>query len=63
MKIAVFDYSVTRNSPVGSCHLAMLRALSHEHDFTVFSVEFRKELHQGEKGVSNIQRLTALRKQ
>jgi glycosyltransferase involved in cell wall biosynthesis len=40
LRIAVFDYRVTRNNPIGSCHLAMLRALAAEHEFTVFAVEF-----------------------
>lgn len=40
MKIAIFDYRVIARNPAGSCHLAMLRALAHEHEFTVFSVEF-----------------------
>jgi glycosyltransferase involved in cell wall biosynthesis len=40
LRIAVFDYKITRNNPIGSCHLAMLRALAAEHDFTVFSVQF-----------------------
>jgi len=40
VRIAVFDYKITRNNPIGSCHLAMLRALASEHDFTVFAVEF-----------------------
>lgn len=40
MRIAVFDYKITHNNPIGSCHLAMLRALAAEHDFTVFAVEF-----------------------
>ncbi len=40
MRIAVFDYFLTRNNPIGSCHLAMLRALATEHDFTVFAVDF-----------------------
>lgn len=40
MRIAVFDFKITRNNPIGSCHLAMLRALAGEHDFTVFAVEF-----------------------
>jgi hypothetical protein len=40
LRIAVFDYFLTRNNPIGSCHLAMLRALATEHDFTVFAVEF-----------------------
>ena len=36
----MFDYRVTRNNPAGGCHLRLLRALSCEHQFTVFSVEF-----------------------
>ena len=40
MRIAIFDYKITHNNPIGSCHLAMLRALASEHDFTVFAVEF-----------------------
>ena len=40
MRIAVFDYKIIHNNPAGSCHLAMLRALAAEHDFTVFAVEF-----------------------
>jgi glycosyltransferase involved in cell wall biosynthesis len=40
LRIAVFDYKITHNNPIGSCHLAMLRALAAEHEFTVFAVEF-----------------------
>ena len=40
MRIAVFDYKITRDNPIGGCHLRMLRALASEHDFTVFAVEF-----------------------
>jgi glycosyltransferase involved in cell wall biosynthesis len=40
LRIAIFDYRITRNNPIGSCHLAMLRALGAEHEFTVFAVEF-----------------------
>jgi glycosyltransferase involved in cell wall biosynthesis len=40
LRIAIFDYKITRNNPIGSCHLAMLRALAQEHEFTVFAVEF-----------------------
>ena len=40
MRIAVFDFKITHNNPIGSCHLAMLRALAAEHEFTVFAVEF-----------------------
>lgn len=40
MRIAIFDYRVIARNPAGSCHLALLRALAQEHDFTVFSVQF-----------------------
>jgi hypothetical protein len=40
MRIAVFDYRVLRTNPVGSCHRALLQALCHGHDFTVFAVQF-----------------------
>lgn len=40
MRIAIFDYRVTPNNPVGSCHLRMLKGLCQRHEFTVFSVEF-----------------------
>jgi len=40
MKIAIFDYLVTKNNAIGSCHLRILDALSLEHEFTVFAVEF-----------------------
>lgn len=40
MRLALFDYAITRNNPVGSCHLAMLKALCHEHEFTVFAAQF-----------------------
>lgn len=40
MRIAIFDYRVIARNPAGSCHLALLRALTQEHDFTVFSVQF-----------------------
>jgi glycosyltransferase involved in cell wall biosynthesis len=40
MRIAIFDYSITARNPAGSCHLALLHSLAHEHTFTVFSVEF-----------------------
>lgn len=38
--IAVFDYKVKPNNPIGSLHLRMLKALCREYDFTVFAVEF-----------------------
>jgi glycosyltransferase involved in cell wall biosynthesis len=40
MKIAIFDYRITRNNAIGSCHLRMLERLCFEHEFTVFAVEF-----------------------
>jgi len=40
LRIAIFDYRVTPNNPVGSCHLRMLKGLCQRHEFTVFSVEF-----------------------
>ena len=41
MRIAVFDYKVVRNNPIGSCHLRMLEGLSNEHEFVVFAVQFQ----------------------
>ena len=38
--IAVFDYRVIRNNPIGGCHLRLLESLCREHEFTVFAVEF-----------------------
>jgi glycosyltransferase involved in cell wall biosynthesis len=46
LRIAIFDYKITRNNPIGSCHLAMLRALAAEHEFTVFAVEFENPCPQ-----------------
>ncbi len=46
MRIAIFDYKLTHNNPIGSCHLSMLRALAAEHDFTVFAVEFENPCPQ-----------------
>jgi len=40
MKIAIFDYRVTKTNAIGSCHLRILGALCTEHEFTVFAVEF-----------------------
>ena len=40
MRIAIFDYKITRDNPIGGCHLRLLRALADEHEFTVFAVEF-----------------------
>lgn len=35
--LVVFDHSVTRNSPAGSCILSELEGLRHHHDITLFS--------------------------
>ena len=40
MRIAIFDYKIIPGNPSGNCHLTLLRSLSKEHRFTVFSVEF-----------------------
>ena len=40
MRIAIFDYKIIPGNPAGNCHLTLLRSLSKEHKFTVFSVEF-----------------------
>jgi glycosyltransferase involved in cell wall biosynthesis len=39
-KIAIFDYFVQPDSPMGGCHLRMLAGLAEKYDFTVFAVEF-----------------------
>jgi glycosyltransferase involved in cell wall biosynthesis len=41
LRIAVFDYKIIPNNPIGSCHLRLLRQLAEEHEFTVFAVEFQ----------------------
>lgn len=40
MRIAIFDYKVVRNNPIGSCHLRLLEGLSNEHEFVVFANQF-----------------------
>lgn len=40
MRIAIFDYKIVAGNPSGGCHLTLLRSLSREHEFTVFSVQF-----------------------
>jgi glycosyltransferase involved in cell wall biosynthesis len=40
MKIALFDYIVTQDNAIGKCDLGILAALCHQHEFTVFSVQF-----------------------
>lgn len=40
MRIAIFDYKIVQANPCGGCHLALLRSLCREHEFTVFSVRF-----------------------
>jgi glycosyltransferase involved in cell wall biosynthesis len=39
VKIAIFDYSITVQNAIGKCNLGVLKALCHDHDCTVFSVE------------------------
>jgi glycosyltransferase involved in cell wall biosynthesis len=46
MKIAIFDYRVTKTNAIGSCHLRILEALCQEHEFTVFAVEFENPCPQ-----------------
>jgi glycosyltransferase involved in cell wall biosynthesis len=38
--VAIVDYAVTDQSPLGSCHLRIVEALCSEIDFTVFATEF-----------------------
>jgi glycosyltransferase involved in cell wall biosynthesis len=40
LRIAIFDYTTISNNPTGGCNLRLLRDLSREHEFTVFSLEF-----------------------
>jgi glycosyltransferase involved in cell wall biosynthesis len=40
MRIAIFDYRITRTNPIGSCHLRLLQSLCSEHKFVVFAPEF-----------------------
>jgi len=40
MRIAIFDYKVIPNNPIGGCHRRMLEALCQMHEFTVFAVQF-----------------------
>lgn len=40
MKIALFDYKVISTNAIGNCHRLMLQSLCHEHEFTVYAVEF-----------------------
>lgn len=40
MRIAIFDYKIVANNPIGSCHLRLLHDLAFEHKFTVFAAEF-----------------------
>lgn len=40
MKIALFDYVVTQDNAIGKCDLGILSTLCHEHEFTVFAVQF-----------------------
>ncbi len=40
MRIAIFDYKITPNNPIGGCHRRLLEGLCREHMFTVYAVEF-----------------------
>ena len=40
MRIAVFDYKVTPNNPIGGCHWREIQGLCRDHDFTVFAPVF-----------------------
>lgn len=40
MRVALFDYKVTANNPIGSCHRRLLEGLCRDYEFTVFAVEF-----------------------
>jgi glycosyltransferase involved in cell wall biosynthesis len=40
MKIALFDYVITKANAIGKCDLTLLAGLCRDHEFTVFSVEF-----------------------
>jgi glycosyltransferase involved in cell wall biosynthesis len=40
MRIALFDYRIVPNNPIGSCNLRMLQGLCDEHDFVVFAPQF-----------------------
>ena len=40
MRIAIFDYRVTRTNPIGSCHHRLIQSLCSDFDFTVFAPEF-----------------------
>ncbi len=41
MRIAVIDYRITPTNPIGGCHLRMIAGLCHEHQFTIFALEFK----------------------
>ena len=40
LRIAIFDYRVTRTNPIGSCHHRLIQSLCGDYDFTVFAPEF-----------------------
>jgi glycosyltransferase involved in cell wall biosynthesis len=40
-RIAICDYIVSKRSPSGSCHLAIIERLCEQIDFTVFAAEFK----------------------
>ena len=41
MRIAIFHYEIIPTNPTGSCIQKMLRGFCHEHEFTIFAVEFK----------------------
>lgn len=43
-KILIVDYKIVPTNAIGGCHLRILRELCHEHEFTVFAVEFENPL-------------------
>ena len=47
MRIAIFDYKVIPTNPIGSCHRRLIQGLCHEHEFTVFAVEFDNPFTRG----------------
>lgn len=46
MRIALFDYKSRPDNATGLCHLRILQALCHEHNFTLFAVEFENPCPQ-----------------
>lgn len=40
MRVAIFDHAVVPTNPSGGYHFRLLRGVCHEHEFTVFSMQF-----------------------